>query len=179
MNLKHLLFILLFCSFSNFSQELTQNDKESSVTFKVKNFGFDVDGNFSDFKILSNFNTDNLKESFINAKIQVKSLFTDSKGRDEHLMKADYFDVEKHPEIEFKSSEIEKTLDAKYIVKGSLTIKGIKKRIETFLIINEKDNKISISANFAINRKNFDVGGSSFVLSRTVNIKMIYVAIKN
>lgn len=176
---KHLLIIFLFCAFSSFSQELIQNDQESSITFTIKNFGFDVDGNFSDFKIVSNFNTENLKESFINAKIRVKSIFTDSEARDEHLMKSDYFDVEKYPEIAFKSSEIEKNKDGNYIVKGVLIIKGTKKTIENFLKIKQEEKSISMLANFAINRKDFGVGGSSFVLSKNVNIKMVYVANKN
>ena len=176
---KYILFLFFFISLSSFSQEFIQNDQESSITFTIKNFGFDVDGNFSDFKIESNFNADTLAESFINAKILVKSIFTDSEARDEHLMKSDYFDVEKHPEIEFKSSEIEKNKDGNYLVKGALIIKGTKKTIETFLTIKEEEKSISILANFAINRKDFGVGGSSFVLSKNVNIKMVYVANKN
>jgi polyisoprenoid-binding protein YceI len=176
---KLLVFILLFCAFSSFSQELLQEDKESSITFIIKNFGFNVDGNFSNFKIISNFNANNLKESFINASIQVNSIFTDYKARDEHLLKSDYFDVKNYPEIVFESSAIEKSTDDKFIIKGFLTIKGIKKNIKTFLEVDDTENNIIISAKFAINRKDFDVGGSSFILSKNVNIKMIYVATKN
>jgi polyisoprenoid-binding protein YceI len=174
-----LLFIFFFSVFSSFSQELIQNDAKSSITFTIKNFGFDVNGNFSDFKIQSNFNTDTLKECYLNAYIQVISIFTDSKGRDEHLMKSDYFDAEKHSEIKFKSSEIKKTPDDTYIIKGDLTIKGITKSIETFLELNDTENGVLISANFTINRKDFEVGGNSFVLSKNVTIQMIYVASKN
>ena len=176
---KHLLIIFLFCAFSSFSQEFIQNNKESSITFTIKNFGFDVDGNFSDFKIQSNFNADDLSESFFNANIQVKSIFTDLKARDKHLLKSDYFNVEKFPEIIFESSGIEKSTDNKFIIKGVLTIKGTEKNIETFLDVDYTENSILISANFMINRKDFEVGGSSFILSKKVNIKMIYAATKN
>jgi polyisoprenoid-binding protein YceI len=176
---KQLVFIFLFCAFSSFSQELSQNDKQSSITFTIKNFGLDVDGNFNDFKIVSNFNADNLKDSFLKATIPVNTIFTDSEARDEHLLKSDYFDAKKYPEIVFASSEIEKNANSKYIVKGYLTIKGIKKNIKTFLEVDDTENNIIISANFTINRNDFDVGGSSFVLSKNVNIKMIYAATKN
>lgn len=176
---KLLVFILLFCGFSSFSQELFQDDKESSITFIIKNFGFNVDGNFSDFKIISNFNANNLKESFINASIQVNSIFTDYKARDEHLLKSDYFDVKNYPEIVFESSEINKNIEGKFIIKGFLTIKEINKNIETFLEVDDTENNIIISANFMINRKDFNVGGSSFILSKKVNVKMIYAATKN
>ena len=176
---KRFVFILLFCAFSSFSQELLQDDKNSSITFTIKNFGFDVEGSFGNFKIVSNFNADNLKDSFLKANIPVNTIFTDSKARDEHLLKSDYFDVENYPEIVFESSKIEKNTDDKFNIKGILTIKGIKKNIETLLEVDETENNIIISSNFMINRKDFNVGGSSFILSKNVDIKMTYVATKN
>ena len=47
------------------------------------------------------------------------------------------------------------------------------------LEIIETETNVRFLANFAINRKDFGVGENSFVLSKKVNIKMIYVAIKN
>lgn len=177
--LKYILFVFIFASLTCFTQALIQNDKGSEITFKIRNFGFNVSGNFSDFTILSNFNSGNLKERFINVEISVNSIFTDSKSRDAHLLKADFFDVKKYPKIGFKSTEIVKITGSKYLVKGFLIIKGIKKRVETPFEIKETKASIIMLANFTLNRKDFGVGGSSFVLSKKVNIKMKYVANKN
>lgn len=177
--LKYIVFIFIFSSFTSFSQELVQNNKTSSIAFKIRNLGFNVAGNFYDFKVLTNFNSKDLKASFLNAEISVKSIFTDSKARDKHLLESDYFDVEKYPKIVFKSLQIEQENNAKYNIKGILTIKGVDKLVEAPLDINASKNGITITANFGVNRKDFDVGGSSFVLSKVVNIKMIYVGNKN
>jgi polyisoprenoid-binding protein YceI len=177
--LKYVVFVFVLSAFTSFSQELVQNDSETAITFKIKNFGLNVDGSFSDFTILSNFNSSNLKESFLNAEISVKSISTGSKSMEEHLFKSDFFDVEKHPKIVFKSSRIIKSTKDTYLIKGSLFIKGVEKKMEVPLEIKETKANVTIAANFVLNRRYFGVGGSSFVLSKKVNIKMIYVATKN
>lgn len=46
-----------------------------------------------------------------------------------HLLSPDFFDVERHPEITFSSSEI-RAADGELVVRGELTIKGITKDVE-------------------------------------------------
>ena len=179
MKLKIILLMLLSSTFASFSQTLLQNKTASEITFKIKNFGLNVDGVFKDFTISSNFNSANIKACFFNAEISVKSIFTDSEGRDKHLLEPDYFDAEKHPKIVFESTTIEKAASANYLLKGFLTIKGVKKRVATTLEVIESKLEIRLLANFSLDRRDFGVGSNSFVLSDEVNIKMIYVATKN
>jgi polyisoprenoid-binding protein YceI len=179
MKLKIILLLLLSCTFVSFSQVLFQNKTASEITFKIKNFGFNVDGIFKDFTISSNFNSANIEACFFNAKISVNSIFTDAEGRDKHLLESDYFDVEKHPKIIFESIAIEKTTNSNYLLKGFLTIKGVKKRVATILEVVASKSEVRLLANFSLNRRDFGVGSNSFVLSDEVNIKMIYVATKN
>ncbi len=115
----------------------------------------------------------------MNAKISVASIFTDSEARDEHLLESDYFNIKKYPEIVFESNAIEKITASKYLLKGFITIKGIRKRIETTLNVTTSKTTVTFLTDFSLNRRDFDVGGSSFVLSKEVNIKMKYVATKN
>lgn len=172
-------FIFIFSVATCFSQEYVQNKNETTITFKIKNFGVTVEGLFKDIKFDCNFNPKQLKKSYLNADISVKSIFTKSKAMRDHLMKSDFFDVEKHPKIIFKSQEIIKNKEGVFIIKGDLNIKGIKKHFEVPLTIKEIDKKLIIKANFTLNRKDFNVGGSSLVLSKKVNVNMIYVAKRN
>jgi polyisoprenoid-binding protein YceI len=177
--LRKLLFVLLFIAFTCFSQELVQNDSASEITFTIKNFGFNVAGSFNDFTISSNFNEETLKNSFFNAEIKVKSIFTDSKGRDAHLLESDYFAAVKYPTMLFESTEIAIEKNDTYRLTGFLTIKGVKKRVVTLLEITRLKTGITILTNFMLDRKNFGVGGNSLVLSDEVNIKMKYVGFRN
>jgi len=179
LNVKLMFILVLLSVFTGFSQELIQNDSKTAITFKIKNFGLYVDGHFSDIVFKSNFNSSHLKESFLNAEIGVESIFTDSKLMKEHLLKPDFFDVNTYPKMVFTSSEIVKKETSKYVIKGILVIKGVKKEFEVPLEIKETKNEIVFLANFLLNRKDFGVGGSSMVLSKKVAIKMIYVANKS
>jgi polyisoprenoid-binding protein YceI len=179
MKLKIILLLLLSGTFVSFSQVLFQNKTASEITFKIKNFGLNVDGIFKDFTIASNFNSANINACFFNAEISVNSIFTDAEGRDKHLLESDYFNAEKYPKIVFESTAIEKTINSNYLLKGFLTIKGVEKRVETILEAVASKSEVRLLANFSLNRRDFGVGSNSFVLSDEVNIKMIYVATKN
>jgi polyisoprenoid-binding protein YceI len=178
MKLKIILLLLLFGAFTCFSQAWIQDKTASKITFKIKNFGLNVAGVFKNFTSSSNFNAANGETRFFNAEIDVKSIFTDSEGRDKHLLESDYFDVEKYPKIVFESIAIEKTTNSNYLLKGFLVIKGVKKRVETTLAVTASKTEVRLLANFLLNRRDFGVGSNSFVLSDEVNIKMIYVASK-
>ncbi|UAM97758.1 YceI family protein [Polaribacter litorisediminis] len=176
---KNLFLVLLICTLTSFSQEASKINNESEITFTIKNFGFNVDGNFNEFKVLSNFNFAALKESFLNVEIDVKSIFTGIESRDQHLLETAYFNAKTYPKIIFNATEIEKIANFKYLVKGFITIKGIKKRLETPIEIIESGENIIVKANFELDRKDFDVGGNSLVLANKVKVKMRYVTNKN
>jgi len=179
MRLKIVLLVFLWGAFTCFSQELVQDKTASEITFTIKNFGFNVVGSFNNFTISSNFNKETLKTSFFNAEIRVKSIFTDSKGRDAHLLESDYFAAEKYATMIFESTEIAIEKNDKYRLTGFLTIKGVKKRVVTLLEVTRLKTGITNLANFMLDRKYFGIGGNSLVLSDEVNIKMKYVGFRN
>ena len=176
---KSLIMMFILTAFTCFSQEMLQNKTATVVTFTIRNFGFNVAGSFKAVAISSNFNAAPVKESFFNAVLRVNSIFTDSEARDAHLLAPDYFDAVKYPKIVFESKAIEKITASKYLLKGILRIKGVEKKVETFLKIRSSKNGNIFSANFVLDRRDFGVGSSSLVLSDNVNIKMKYVTIKN
>jgi polyisoprenoid-binding protein YceI/DNA-binding CsgD family transcriptional regulator len=63
--------------------------------------------------------------------IQANSINTGSPRRDAHLRSAAYFEVEKYPTIEFRSSELRPTKAPEvWTVAGDLTIRGITRPVE-------------------------------------------------
>jgi len=82
---KALLLLFLCSSISISSQEWNQKTKQTKITFTIKNFGLNVDGDFSKIKINTNFNSKNLFESYINSEIVVKTISTGIESRDEHI----------------------------------------------------------------------------------------------
>jgi polyisoprenoid-binding protein YceI len=85
-----------------------------------------VKGRFSDFHggIVAG------AEPAISGSIRVASLNTLHEERDAHLRSADFFDVERHPEISFEASGLRfDGDDGRFSLPGELTIKGVTRPI--------------------------------------------------
>ncbi len=145
--------------------------KTNSIDFVIKNLGVNVDGHFNSFEINTQFNTEGDLVS-IYGKVEVKSIQTGIESRDEHLLKEDYFHQSKYQYIILESTSITKNDDNTYSVLATLTIKGKTKNISIPLTIEKQQSKIFMTSAFEINRKEFGVGGSSFILGKTVKIRV-------
>lgn len=146
--------------------------KSSAITFKIKNAGLNVDGNFTGLEAEIKFNQLKPEESSIKASVNTKSVNTGNNMRDEHIRKPEYFDVDKFPKITLQSTKIEKTGPITYKGNFKLTMKGITKDVVipfTFIKIPEKTE---FKGNFSINRRDYGVGGNSISLSDNATITL-------
>src|SRR5690349_13655167 len=73
----------------------------SEVSFQIRHLVGKVRGKFTDFQA-----TIDDKAPSVEFKIKATSIDTGEPKRDGHLRSADFFDVEKFPEITFKSEKI-------------------------------------------------------------------------
>ncbi|WP_299129149.1 YceI family protein [uncultured Winogradskyella sp.] len=157
--------LIILISFSGSAQ------KKNSIDFVIKNLGINVDGHFNTFEIKTEFNTEGDLVS-IYGMVDVKSIKTGIDSRDEHLLEEDYFHQTKFNHIILQSTAIKKSSENNYTVSAKLTIKGKTKDIKIPVLVKTLNNKKMISSNFEINRLDFKVGGSSFVMSKTVKIQV-------
>lgn len=134
------------------------DEKQSQVSFVVTNLGLKVDGKIRGISGEVNFDAEQLGESSFDITLAVKTIRTDNKMRDEHLMEEEFFDLANHPNIRFKSTEVKKT-DKGFIVIGELSIKGVTKTIS--LPFQYTDN--TFEGSFSIDRNEFNVGGNGFL----------------
>jgi len=61
--------------------------------------------------------------------IDATSIDTGVADRDAHLKSADFFDVENHPEIAFRSRRVERSSDDRFALVGDLTIRGTTREV--------------------------------------------------
>jgi polyisoprenoid-binding protein YceI len=174
---KILVFLLLTTSMVS-SQEWIQDNNKTSVLFQIKNFGITVDGGFKTTDIKTNLDTKYISNSYVNATIIVNSIFTGIEVRDKHLLGKDYFDALNHKEIVLKSSKLIKDMNGNIILFAELSIKGITKKVEIPLEVFEDDSRLTLKASILLNRKNFDIGNRSLILSNNVKIQVEYSATK-
>ena len=138
----------------------------TATVFTWNHFGFSTpSANFSD--IQGTINVDNAKpaNSSVHVTIPLTSLNTNVKALDEHLLKADFFDAEKYPNITFKSTKVQALTQNKYKITGDLTIKNVTKPVVLDAVLNKqavhpmsKAQTIGFNATTSFDRSAFGVG---------------------
>jgi polyisoprenoid-binding protein YceI len=148
---------------------------ESSVLFSLKNFGFRTGGSLAAPEGEIVFNPDDLTKCSFRVTIKTESINTDNESRDEHLKEATYFDVKNYPLIRFVSSSVTETgKKDSYQTQGILTVKNKSKEITVPFTAEKNGNGWTFSGSFKVNRKEYDVGGSSTLSDEvTVDIKVV------
>ena len=173
---KLILFLLIISSVTITldAQNLTTDKAGTAISFKIKNLGFNVDGSFSDFKVDANFEADNLPNSYFVGTAVIKSIDTGIEGRNNHLQAEEYFHSEQYPEIKLASDKLKKTGTNQYEFTGKLTIKGKTKSLTFPITLEKSGQSILVKGNFEINRLDFEVGESSWVLKKKVKVAIAY-----
>ncbi|HWO37388.1 MAG TPA: YceI family protein [Candidatus Acidoferrum sp.] len=135
----------------------------SMAEFKVKHMMIaNVKGQFSKVSGALFLDESDLANSRIEASIEAASIHTRDDQRDAHLKSADFFDVEKFPNLHFKSKGISIVRDGELSVEGDLTIHGVTRKVH-FTVEGPtppaKDpwgnTRVAVSATTKINRKDF------------------------
>ncbi len=168
------LVILCLGSMTLCAQNLTTDKAKTTISFKIKNLGFNVDGAFSEFKVDANFEADNLPDSYFIGTAAIKSIDTGIKARNNHLQAEEYFHSEQFPEIKLASDKLKKIGTNQYEFTGQLTIKGKTQKITFPITLEKTAQSILVEGNFELNRLDYEVGESSWVLKKKVKVTIVY-----
>ncbi len=166
---KIILILLVILSMSTGYAQIKPLQPGNIVAFKIKNAGMKVDGSFSSLKGTILFDPGKPSTASFEIIIDARTIATGINGRDNHLRKQEYFDTEQYPEIRFKSKKTEATKTG-FIVTGDLFVKGTTKEINIPFSYTENEKGGIFSATFTLNRLDFGVGSSSWVLSDDVTV---------
>ena len=159
------------------------------VGFKVRHLVSRVAGSFTEFDGAITADFGNLDASGVELVIKTASIDTANEKRDGHLRSADFFDVEKYPEITFSSSKITKVDDDSYAVAGTLTMHGVSNEITlTVDFLGEMEAMGGVRAGYelstTVNRKDYGVSwnraldSGGFVLGDDVEVSINLEVIK-
>ncbi len=140
-------------------------DKAHSViAFKVKHNGLiEIPGFFRDFTGAINYDAKDVAKSSVAFTAKATSIDTGVGGRDNHLRSPDFFEVEKFPEVTFKSTSVAKQGNG-WVVTGDFTMKGITKSISFpfsiagFLPATQRTGpRMGVTAATSFNRRDYGV----------------------
>jgi polyisoprenoid-binding protein YceI len=173
---KGILFaIFWFLSFQ--TQWYIPADNGSSIKFKINNFGISFNGSFKGLKGKIDFDPANPAAGSFEATIDASSVNTDNEMRDDHLRKDDYFDVKNYPQIRFISTKVTPSnRGGTLFIFGNLTIRDVTKEISFPFTATPQEGGYLFKGAFIINRRDFNVGGSSFTLSDKVSVSLTVFA---
>jgi len=102
----------------------------SSINFWVRHMMVSkVHGRFGQWTGTLDFDEQNPSASRLDVQIDAASIDTREAQRDAHLKSADFFDVEKYPQLTFKGTQVTSTAPGVLQVAGDLTIRGITKPV--------------------------------------------------
>ena len=137
----------------------------SNIGFSIPIAGglSNVRGKFNEFTVTIIYDDKDVTKSSVEATIKATSIDTGIERRDAHLRTADFFDVEKFPEITFKSSRIEKK-GKNFIAHGTFSMHGVSKEISIPFTVNgvtrdEKTGKTVLGATgrTSVNRREYGI----------------------
>lgn len=102
----------------------------TQVLFFVNHLGFsNSQGEFLDYNGYFTFDQNHTEKSKIDVTIKTSSIDMDDDNWDDHLKGADFFNVEKFPDMTFKSTAIKVTGDNTANITGDLTLLGVTKPV--------------------------------------------------
>lgn len=162
----------------------------STAGFSIKHMMIaKVHGGFEKMSGQLSYDAQNVAASSIEVAIEAGSINTREAQRDTHLKSADFFDVEKYPQITFKSKQVEAAGDNLKVV-GDLTIHGVTKQVTLDMEAPSEEvkdpwgnTKMGVSGTTKIKRKDFgltwnaalEAGGVLVGDDVTINLEVQFV----
>jgi polyisoprenoid-binding protein YceI len=137
----------------------------SGIDFTVRHLLVSkVRGRFTKWSGTIEIDEQDISRSRLEVTIDVTSVDTHEPQRDAHLRSGDFFEVDKHPEMTFKSTRVEPRGKDRLAVTGDLTLRGTTREVALDVErsgVVAKDpwgkRRAGFTATTTINRKDFGV----------------------
>ena len=151
-------------------QTYVADPSHSRVGFTTRHMGFSkVHGSFETFEATIRLDPNNLSTLAAEATIDAQSITTNEPKRDEHLRSGDFFLVEQHPQLTFKSTGVQDISGSAFTLVGDLTIRGVTKPVELkgeFLGQGTDPwggTRIALEARTKVNRKEYGLNWNTIL----------------
>jgi polyisoprenoid-binding protein YceI len=132
----------------------TDNSKVEFVAAKVTR---SHNGSFKKFSGTIDLVNNKPEDSRVSIDIEANSVETDEPDLTKHLQTPDFFDVAKFPKATFTSTKIEPAGGSNYNITGNFDLHGVKKAITFPAMIQVAPDNVTVSAEFSINRKDWNL----------------------
>ncbi|HEX8516593.1 MAG TPA: YceI family protein [Bacteroidia bacterium] len=165
--------VTMICGFAVSSLWNVANENVA-ITFELPEEG--TKGTVSGLKASIDFDEKHPESAKINASIDIRTLNTGNKKKDDHLLSADFFNAEKYPAVSFSSTSV-KAAEHGFIASGNLTMKDSTKAVEIPFTFEGKDGAGAFKGTMTIHSGDFGVtkasksGKDKVVVTLTIPVK--------
>lgn len=166
-------------------QTFVIDPSHSRVGFTVRHMGFSkVRGSFEAFEGTVHLAEGDISSLKASASIQAASITTNEPKRDAHLRSGDFFEVETHPTLAFRSTGVTNVSGSAFTLAGELTMRGVTRSVELqgeFLgegLDPWGGTRVAFEARTEVNRKQFGLNWNTVLetggvlVSETVEITL-------
>jgi polyisoprenoid-binding protein YceI len=158
----------------------------TQVEFSAKHLAMmTVRGYFDELSATADIDPEHPETASVEVTISTASIRTNNGIRDNDLRSSNFLEVEKYPEIKFKSTSVERSGDDHYKLTGDLTIKETTHPVVLDVVrygeFNDEGmmgHRIAYGATTKINRKDFGVSLSMVLDGRIVVSEEIQITIE-
>ena len=158
----------------------------TQVEFSARHLGMmTVRGNFDEISATADIDPEHPETASVEVTISTASIRTNNGIRDNDLRSSNFLEVEKYPEITFKSTSVEASGDDHYKLTGDLTIKETTHPVVLDVVRYGEFNdpgmmghRIAYGATTKINRKDFGLRNSMLLDGRLVVSEEIQITIE-
>jgi len=138
------------------AESLPITPDNSKIDFVASKVTRSHNGSFKRFSGTIDLVSTKPEDSRVMIDIEANSVETDEPDLTKHLQTPDFFDVAKFPKATFTSTKIEPaTSGGTHNITGNFELHGIKKAVTFPATIQIADDKVTVQAEFAINRKDW------------------------
>jgi polyisoprenoid-binding protein YceI len=141
---------------------------QSRIRFKSAFSGEAFEGGFGRWDAQIAFDPKNLAASKVTVNVDITSVATGDRDRDESLPTADWFNTAKFPKATFVSTAIKSLGGDKYQADGVLTLKGVAKPVSLPFTLSIQGDVAKMSGQTVFNRSQFAIGQGQFAGPDTV-----------
>jgi polyisoprenoid-binding protein YceI len=140
------------------AETLAITPENSKVEFVAAKVTRSHNGSFKQFSGAIDLVNNSPEQSRVTIDVQANSVVTDEPDLTKHLQTPDFFDVAKFPKATFTSTKIEPlSSGGTHNITGNFELHGVKKAITFPATIQVAADKVIVSAEFSINRKDWNL----------------------
>ncbi|MEO1330112.1 MAG: YceI family protein [Pseudomonadota bacterium] len=133
--------------------------EDSALRFTYAEDGEPQNGGFDRFDATGRFDPEDLSKARLTLTISTESVSLPDAFREGFVQGSDWFDVKSHPDAVYDLDGLIKLSGDLYVAVGTLTIKGVEKRISAPVRLTFENGRAHARGDITFDRRDFNVGG--------------------